>query len=257
LWRDAEGFNPNLPASLLGHLADRLGIVVSAPDLFAYTYGILSTTAFAERFAEELALPPLHLPVTADAGLFEEVAAQGRFLLWMHTYGTRFVPEGQRKGRLPSGRARWSLPVQADDLPESFEWLPAADVAGNDGQVGVLRVGAGRLEPVSSAAWGFSVSGYEVLKSWLEYRMKNRSGRKSSELDDIRPAAWTAEQSQELQELVWVLEATVQVQPVLQGLLARVLQGPLVGANELPVPTPAERSSPGDEDDGPVQPSLI
>ena len=253
LWRDAEATSPNLPAALLGQIAVRLGKVVSAPDLFAYTYGILSATAFAERFAEELTLPPLHLPITTDALLFEAVAAQGRHLLWLHTYGTRFVPEGQRKGRLPAGKARWSQPVHATELPESFEWVPAA----GGGASGALRVGSGRLEPVSFEAWSFSVSSYEVLKSWLEFRMKNRSGSKSSELDDIRPTAWDAALSQELQELVWVLEATVEAQPVPAELLSDVLQGSLFHANELTAPTAAERAAPGDDEEGPAQAMLI
>lgn len=48
------------------------------------------------------------------------------------------------------------------------------------------------FSPVSQAVWEFSVSGYAVLKDWLRFRMKERSGKKSSPLDDIRPAAWTA-----------------------------------------------------------------
>ena len=43
--------------------------------------------------------------------------------------------------------------------------------------------------------------------------MKSRSGRKSSPLDEIRPAGWTAALTTELLELLWVLEATVAVQP--------------------------------------------
>jgi hypothetical protein len=105
--------------------------------------------------------------------------------------------------------------------------------------------------------WEHSVSGYEVLKSWLASRMQQRSGRKSSTLDDIRPAQWDASLSQELRELIWVLEATVDVQPALDALFKRVTAGMVVRADELPSPTDAERTPPDEETDASRQQSLI
>lgn len=87
--------------------------------------------------------------------------------------------------------------------------------------------------------------------------MQQRSGKKSSVLDDIRPEQWDAALSQELRELIWVLEATVDVQPTLDGLLARVTAGRVVLADELPTPTEAERAAPGEETETPRQQTLI
>ena len=97
--------------------------------------------------------------------------------------------------------------------------------------------------------WEFSVSGYEVVKGWLGFRMKQRSGRKSSPLDDIRPERWTAALTTELMELLWVLEATVAAQPALNTLLAEILAAPLHTAADFPTPTPAERAAPGEAGD--------
>ena len=36
--------------------------------------------------------------------------------------------------------------------------------------------------------WGFSVSGFQVVKSWLGYRMREGTGRRSSSLHEIRLA---------------------------------------------------------------------
>ena len=102
---------------------------------------------------------------------------------------------------------------------------------------------------MSLAVWEFSVSGYDVLKGWLAFRMKARSGRKSSPLDDIRPEAWDVSLSQELRELLWVLEATVQMQPQLNAVLARVVAGPVVPGAQLPQPTAAEKKAPGEPDE--------
>ena len=91
------------------------------------------------------------------------------------------------------------------------------------------------------------MSGYEVVKGWLGFRMKQRSGRKSSPLDEIRPAAWTAALTTELLELLWVLEATVAAQPELNALLSIILTAPLFTAADFPTPTAAERAAPGEE----------
>ena len=255
LWRDPAATLPNLPADLLQRLGAILGIKVSAPDLFAYTYGLLSAPAYTQTFAEELTLPPLRLPITRDAGLFAEVAAQGARLLWLHTYGERFVPFGQVRGRVPAGRAKSvkGIGTAVGGAPEHFEWMP--DPADNNN--GVLHVGEGRIGPVPRAVWQFSVSGYEVLKSWLAFRMQQRSGRKSSVLDGIRPEQWDVALSQELRELIWVLEATVDAQPGLNVLLARVTAAAVVRGDELPLPTEAERAAPGDEAEAPRQHRLI
>jgi hypothetical protein len=74
--------------------------------------------------------------------------------------------------------------------------------------------------------------------------MKDRSGKKSSPLDDIRPAAWTATLTQELLELLWVLEATISTQPEADALLAEIIAAPLFSAADFPTPTPAEREAP-------------
>lgn len=105
-----------------------------------------------------------------------------------------------------------------------------------------LTVGNGVFAPVSPEVWNFEVSGLRVLPSWLGYRVKNRKGRRSSELDDIRPQNWT--QSKELLILLSILEHTVEVAPHAADLLDRIVDGPLIAATDLPSPTSAERKPP-------------
>lgn len=254
LWRDAQAIKPNLPTRLLAELGSQLGIQVSAEDFLAYTYAVLSAPDYVSTFSEELTVPGPRLPITTDAVLFKQAVAHGRKLVWLHTYGERFVPAGQQPGRIPAGAAKSvkGIPTTPDAYPESFGWTPDA----SDAAQGVLQVGAGQIAPVSRAAYMFSVSGYEVVKSWLAFRMQQRSGRKSSPLDDIRPAAWSAELSQELRQLLWVVEATLALQPELNALLAAILAGQTVGSDQLTAPTASERSAPGAEGDA-AQASLI
>ena len=106
LWRDAAGTPPNLPAGLLDVLTTALGTPVSAEDFFAYTYAVLSAPGYVETFSEELTVPGPRLPVTRDAALFARAVEQGRRLLWLHTYGERFLPLARNAGK--SQRARRS-----------------------------------------------------------------------------------------------------------------------------------------------------
>ena len=50
---------------------------------------------------------------------------------------------------------------------------------------------------------------------------ERRAGRKSSPLDDIRPAVWSAAFTTELLELLWTLEATVAIYPGAGGTAER------------------------------------
>ena len=101
---------------------------------------------------------------------------------------------------------------------------------------------AGEFSPVSPEVWDYSVSGMQVVKSWLDRRKGKRSGRKSSRLDDVRPDRWVF--GEELLELLWVLERTIALQPEGEALLEEVCASPLFTADELPTPTETERKPP-------------
>ncbi len=228
LYRDSRGQVPNITEGLIDALSQQLGIEVAAEDLLAYVYALGVTAAFSERFAEELAegAGPIHLPVTASADLFQQAVALGRDLLWWHTWGERFAPPGQTS--LPEGPTQQVAPVEA--MPDKFDY---------DIETQTLTVGTGIFAPVSPEVWEFKVSGLSVLGSWLGYRMKNRKGRRSSPLDDIRPTSWT--QTDELLRLLAILDHTVQVTPAAAQLLADICASPLIKATDLPTPTPTQR----------------
>jgi hypothetical protein len=251
LWRDADAKQPNVTAGLLDALSTAYDKPVSAEDLFAYAYSVLATPRYVECFSEELTVPGPRLPLTRDAALFAEAVAAGRRLIHLHTYGERFVPEGGQAGQVPQGsaRLRTAIPDTPDRYPEDYEYDPAART---------LRVGAGLLDDVAPEVFDFSVSGFEVVKSWLSYRMKAGAGRKSSPLDEIRPERWTVQMSQELLQLLWVLEHTLARYPDLAALLDRIIAGPLFGAGDLPRPDAAQRKPPGraEDDDAPQQSGL-
>ena len=231
LYCDQSNILPNIAYGLLDHLSRQFNITIQAEDLLAYIYAIGGTPAFGYRFTSELgeAAGPVHLPITADYLLFEQAVTLGRDLLWWHTWGERFAPD--RTTQLPTGQAQQI--VQVDEMPDNYDF---------NFNTQKLLIGTGVFGPVSSEVWNFEVSGLKVLQSWLGYRMKNRKGRKSSPLDDIRPDRWT--QTDELLRLLAILEHTVEVTPAVTRLLEEIVSGPLILAEDLPQPTDAQRKPP-------------
>jgi hypothetical protein len=250
LWRDAAATDPNVVAGLLDQLATTYGYPVEAEELFAYAYGILASPSYVERFSEELSEPPPRLPLTRNADLFRTTAALGRRLVFLHTYGEHFVPDGEASGRVPRGRARSTTPIPG--TPERYP-----DELSYDEETKTLHVGEGEIAPVEAEVWEFSVSGLEVVRSWLSYRMKSGAGKKSSPLDDIRPGRWTADFTEELLKLLWILEATAEIFPALAENLESVIESDLFETSELPEPTAEERKPPQPDEDEPSQSELF
>ena len=231
LHRDPKGREPNVTDGLLEALSETLKVEATAEYLLAYVYALAGTAAFSDRFNEELAeaAGPVHIPITANPALFQQAAALGRDLLWWHTWGERFAPKGRPS--LPAGQAKEIHSVSG--MPEAHDY---------DVESQTLTVGTGAFAPVSEQAWNFEVSGLRVLRSWLGYRMKNRKGRKSSPLDDIRPTRWT--QTSELLLVLSIIEHTIEVTPNAATLLDQIVSSPLIPASDLPTPTPTNRKPP-------------
>jgi hypothetical protein len=237
LYRDAQGNEANILPGLLEVLAKAYGRKVTPENFLAYVYGALAQPAFTERYADELATRELRVPLTKDAALFAQVRDVGARLLWLHTYGRRFVPKGCHAGQVPKGKARCvkSVPGEPVNYPEKYEYNDAKRT---------LHVGDGEFAPVAPEVYEFEVSGLKVVQSWLKYRMKKGGGKKSSPLDDIRPEKWTGEFTTELLELLWVLEATLAEYPAQAKLLSAVVKGPCFKVDELPAVPDSARKPP-------------
>ena len=232
LWRDPDACEPNVTSDLLEKLSATLGVAIAPRILFAYAYGIMAQPAYVERFWDELEQPPPHLPITKDADLFQRVADHGARLLYLHTYGARFASMGD-DGTVPQGDARCTVGVSSGTLPNGFKYDPAT---------AILTVGEGKFGPVTREVWEYSVSGYQVVKSWLDRRKLKRSGRTSSPLDDIRPKRW--EFTEDLLTLLWMIEATINLQPEGTALLNEVCSSELFRCDDLPTPSDDERKEP-------------
>lgn len=235
LWRYPEARTANITASFVAALKATYAEAPRAEDIFAYAYAVLANPGYVRRYEEELQVPGPRLPVTKDKALFDRGAALGRDLLRWHTYGERFREKSDKFKLAGSAKVITSIPTTPAKYPEKHKY---------DETKQVLRVGDGEVRPVSPEVWNFSVSGLQVVKSWLDYRMKKGAGKKSSPLDDIRPERWTEDMTRELIDLLWVLEHSLAKYPELDAWLDEVLAGALFTGDEIPKPTEAERKEP-------------
>lgn len=189
LWADAAATLPNIAASVLARVAERLGTDIAAEDLFAYLVAVAAHPGYVERFRADLTQPGLRIPVTADPELFAEAAALGRRVVWLQTFGERMADAGAGRPpgppRLPMGR-RPQVPV-GGAIPATPEGFP--DLLGYDASGQRLLVGSGFIAPVPPAVWRYEVSGLQVLPQWFSYRKKDRS---RPIIGDRRPPSPTA-----------------------------------------------------------------
>ena len=232
LWRDPDAIQANITEGTLETIGAAHCTVVSAERIFAYAYGVLAQPEYVGRFWEELEMPPPRLPITKDRVLFQRMADHGARLLYLHTYGTRFAGPGD-DGSVPQGMARCTKEAPYDKYPAGLSY---------DQQEHILRVGDGAFAPVKPNVWNYSVSGLQIVKSWLDRRKLKRSGRQSSPLDEIRPERW--EFTEELLELLWVIEGTLNLQPEGAAMLEEVCASELFSRDELPSPLDEERQPP-------------
>src|SRR5581483_8925475 len=107
LWRDRGATQANILPGLLAQLQACYKAPVNAEDFVGYCYAVVAHPAYTSLFAAELEHRQPRVPLTQDTELFKEAVSIGRRLLWLHTYGQRFAPQGTQPGDLPAGKAQW------------------------------------------------------------------------------------------------------------------------------------------------------
>ena len=232
LYRTQDTSKANIQPGLLEILKEVYKLDVTPEDFIAYVYGVLSHPYFTASYAQELGTQQLHVPLTKDKALFKQVRRIGAHLLWLHTYGERFVPSEFTAGHVQPGTTKCvkAVPSSPGDYPTEFLY---------DKTKQTLFVGDGEFKPVIEDVYEFEVSGLKVVQSWLKYRMKKGAGKKSSPLDDIRPEQWTSQFTTELLELLWILTDTVECYPEQAKLLESIIESQCFQLEDLP-PVPEE-----------------
>lgn len=245
LFADAGAHTSEINPALLGLLRKRFGTGISVEDVFAYIAAIGSNPHYTKRFASDLIAPPLRIPFTADAQLFERAVDAGRLVIWLQTYGERFAdPQKERhstsprmtKGTGPTIPAGGAISSQPNKMPDEMTY---------DADLHRLHVGTGFVDNVTKAMWEYEVGGKNVLRQWFSYRKADRTRpmmgdrRPPSPLGDIQPQGWLAEYTTDLLNLLHILGRLVDVEPLQAELLDAICAGPLITADEVAAETSA------------------
>lgn len=253
-WLDDAGTISNVIPGLLDYLTNRYGGTVTTEDLFAYLGAVLSHPGYTSAFGDDLAVPGIRVPLTADSQLFNRAVQVGSRILWLHSYGQRFNDPTDRRPnqppRLPNDRAP-SVPA-GYPIPGDFEHMP--DLLGYDAEKHELHIGTGRIANVTQRMRDYEVSGMNVLNKWFSYRRRNREhpaigDRRISKLQEIpgRPT-WRAEYTSELIDLLNVLGLIADLESQQADLLGAIIGGPLISVDDLEsakvLPVPADARKP-------------
>jgi hypothetical protein len=232
LLRNGAAPSPNLSPRLLELLKTNYKTPVTADDFFAYLAGVMAHPAYTARFQRDLAQPGLRIPLTASPTLLATGIELGRQVIWLHTFGERYVdPKAKRpqgpprlpKGQTPTISKDGSIPNDPTAMPDEIEY---------DESKHRLLIGKGFIDNVPAAVWRYEVSGKRVLTQWFSYRKKNRERpiigdrRAPSKLGEIHPDHWMAEYTTELLDVLNVLALLVEMEPAQAQLLEAICEGP-------------------------------
>ncbi|MGJ4093772.1 type ISP restriction/modification enzyme [Corynebacterium macclintockiae] len=234
LYRTATKSSPNISSQLIETLENTFGRKIQPEEIACYVMAQLGTSAFTERFSEDLAESPAGVIFTANPELFDECVEFGRLLIFEATWGERL---GKRNDFGVVTDQRWvgaaRCKSSTTEYPDSWSY---------DAETEMLQVADGMFTNVSQDVMAFEVSGMQVVRSWLGYRMKSPSGKSSSPLDQIQADTWTHDA--ELLELLWQVEFFISSAREASLLLDKVIESELISPKLIGAPLEDEVRGP-------------
>ncbi len=180
---------PNLTPSIVEALTAAYGKAPTPEEIFDYVYAVLYAPAYRAKYAEFLKSDFPRIPFTADAKLFQKLAALGERLVALHLLTSPALDppacrfEGDGDGRVGKDR-KTGLRY---DAGERRVYINASQY----------------FAPVPEAVWTYQIGGYQVCEKWLKDRKERRL-----ELDDIRTYC----------RIVTALGRTIELQKEIDGL---------------------------------------
>ena len=237
LYQDPDGRIVNIAPRLLRTLGEVIGIPLGDKDFVAYLAAIISHPGYTLTFKDKLATPGIHVPLATERTLWVEAIGIGREVLWLHTFGERYIDSAM--GR-PKGPPRVELelrPRYSEAVSASEETMPSEvryDAFTKSITIGQPDGYQGRVEGVEPGVWNYMVGDRRVIDKWLSYRLRDSPRKKrTSKLDSINPSCWTAQFDDELLDLLNVLHRCVALEPRQADLLERVCASTCMTVDDL------------------------
>ena len=223
LFSDSDGTQANLHPRLLPTWSTEVGVALTPFDWVRYLAGVTGYATFQKRFAEDLLVPGVRVPISADLELVQRAQTLGDIALWAHTLGARgtldrvhdFAPDVE----LPA------VEVRPDDI------LPTSMRFNEDTRE--LTIGTGQFTHVDPEVFNYTTSDMSVLRKWFGYRKAKPRGRSSGALTEIVPTRWYDEWTDELLQILRSLTYLVALEPAHAELLNEIVEGSLLGSPQL------------------------
>ncbi|MEV0626786.1 type ISP restriction/modification enzyme [Nonomuraea wenchangensis] len=252
LWLDSDATHSNIAPGLVSFMNDILGASVSPEDLFAYLAGVVASPAFTSTFRSDLSVPGIRVPITRNTSLFQKARDIGRQILWLHSFGRRYIDVNadrpKNPPRLPdevAPKVITAIPSDDDEMPDSIR---------HDALRNELIVGSGIISNVTPEMYAYEVSSVNILGSWFHYRRKTQErtvmgDRRVSPLLKINARSWPYSQTKELLDLLNIIGLLVSLESQQADLLNRILQEPIVTQSDLmhagilPIPEELKRQA--------------
>lgn len=172
------------------------------------------------------------MPLTAEPDLWTQAVKIGSTIIWLHTYGERYVDEQAGRPQGLSALAEGSGPRVLNPIADTSEGMP--EEIKYVSETRTLHIGTGTIAPVSSAVWNYDVGGMRIVTKWFDYRSKKpRHKRRSSQLDNINCLRWTPQSTSELLQLITILDQCVKLEPSQARLLTDICSGQLITVDDL------------------------
>jgi hypothetical protein len=145
----------NISHVLIASLGEAYGQPVSAEDIFDAILAILSASSYSILFAEDLEDVFPHIPFPATHAVFKRAVEIGREIRALESFA-----------RKPAAAYRPKAFCRIAREPTG----PVVAVTYRDGAISLCEDESGLITGIPQAVWDFSVSGYYVLRRWIDGR---------------------------------------------------------------------------------------
>ena len=145
----------NISHVLIASLGEAYGQTVSAKDVFDAILAILSASSYSVLFAEDLEDVFPHIPFPATYAVFQRAVEIGREIRGVESFT-----------RLPAAEYRPAAFCRIASEPTG----PVAAITYQNGTIALCEDGSGQITGIPQSVWDFSVSGYFVLRRWIDGR---------------------------------------------------------------------------------------
>lgn len=207
----------NIDQSLHRLLQKTYEKTIPPENICFYAFAILTHPSYTKTFHRELVHSSPRIPLTNDYRVFSAGAHFGKQLIAIQTAGHRFPETTQEL----FGQAECLVP-QPKPYPENFLYQPKHKTIFIQNQKQYIPF----VRNVDQNVWSFSISGFKPIQSWLQYRKKKGSGKRSSPLDEIRPMQWTQQLTNQLLNTIWSVEKSILQYKAMEEWFAMLLKTP-------------------------------